>query len=568
MATKQRVLVIGGTACGPKAASRIKRLEPESEVTLLERSSTLSFGACGMPYFVEGLFDDIDTLTETPVGVKRTVGFFKHCKGVEVHIHTEAERIDREKQEVVARNTASGEELVFPFDRLVLATGARAVRPPIPGAELDNIWTMKESQDAVTLSQAISEQGAKRAVIVGGGHIGVEMAEALSRRGLEVTIVEMFDQILPQLLDKEMAMLGAKHLQSKGVRLKLGAKVTAFTGQDRVDGVSMEQENLPADIVLISAGVKQNDELAREAGLECYPSGGIKINHFCQTSDPCIYAGGDCVLNAYLHPLLRSPLYIPLGSTANKHGRVIADNICGKATPFPGVKGTSICKAFDFTFARTGISETTAQQEGHEVETFLCTSPDRPHYFPGAAPLAVKLIVSRRSRVVLGAQVVGPGAADKRIDVAASAIAFKATLDDLGNIDLSYAPPYSPPIDPITVGAYCLNNKLDGLANGVPPLQAKQWMDQEQELVLLDVRTPQEVEAMWLDDDRVLNIPLGQLRERADEQLPRDKDILAFCKVSMRGYEAQRVLQGLGFERVWFIEGGLVGWPFAAATPK
>jgi NADPH-dependent 2,4-dienoyl-CoA reductase/sulfur reductase-like enzyme/rhodanese-related sulfurtransferase len=567
MTASQRVLIIGGTACGPKAAARIKRLEPESEVTLLEKSETLSFGACGMPYYVEGLFEDIGTLTETPVGVKRTPEFFKRCKGVEVHTGTEAERIDREKKEVIARRKGSGEELAFAYDRLVLATGARAVRPPIPGADLANIWTMKESQDAVTLNRAIGELDAKRAVIVGAGLIGVEMAEALSRRGLEVTLVEMFDKILPQLLDKEMAMLGAKHLQAKGVRLELGAKVTAFTGESRVDGVRIREETLPADLVLIAAGVKQNDELAREAGLECYATGGIKINHFCQTSDPSIYAGGDCVLNEYLHPLLRSPLYVPLGSTANKHGRVIADNICGRATPFPGVKGTSICKAFDYTFARTGITELTARQEGHDVETFLCTSPDRPHYYPGMAPLAIKLVVSRRSRVVLGAQVVGPGAADKRIDVAASAIAFKADLDDLANIDLSYAPPYSPPVDPITVAAYCLNNKLDGLANGLPPLQAKQWMDQERDLVLLDVRTPQEFEAMWLEDDRVVHIPLGQLRERAEE-LPKDKDILAFCKVSMRGYEAQRVLQGLGFERVWFIEGGLVGWPFAVSTPK
>jgi NADPH-dependent 2,4-dienoyl-CoA reductase/sulfur reductase-like enzyme/rhodanese-related sulfurtransferase len=561
MSHAQRVLVIGGTACGPKAAARIKRLNPETEVTLLESSETLSFGACGMPYYVEGLFDDIETLIETPVGVKRTAEFFERSKSVHVHTKTEAVRIDREKQEVTAKKVDSGEEIAFPYDKLVLATGARAVRPPIQGVNLENIWTMKVSQDAVTLSQAIDTQKAQRAVIVGAGLIGLEMAEALNRRGLEVTVVEMFDQILPQLLDKELAMLGAKHLQAKGVHLKLSTTVSAFSGNGKVQEVSLGSETIPADIVLVSAGVKQNDELAREAGLACHPRGGITINNFCQTSDPAIYAGGDCVLNEYLHPLLRSPLYIPLGSTANKHGRVIADNICGKATPFPGIKGTSICKVFDYTFARTGLSETSARQEGHDVETFLCTSPDRPHYYPGNAPLAIKLVSCRRSRRVLGAQVVGPGDAAKRIDVAASAIAFKATLDDLANIDLSYAPPFSPPLDPLTVAAYGLNNKLDGLARGIGPLEAKQWLDENPDLLLLDVRTPQEREAMWLDDPRVKHLPLGQLKERVDE-LPRDRDILAFCKVSMRGYEAQRILQGLGFDRIWFIEGGLVGWPY------
>lgn len=565
MSSAQRVVVIGGTACGPKAAARLKRLDPEAEVTVLEKSETLSFGACGMPYYVEGLFDDINTLIETPVGVRRTPQFFKDCKGVDVYTGTEVTRIDRENKQIFARGKDSGEEVTYPYDKLVLATGARAIRPPIPGAELGRVWTMKKSQDAETLSQSISTQGMQKAVILGAGLIGVEMAEALTKRGLKVTLVEMFDQILPQMLDREMAMLGSKHLEQQGVELKLGSKITGFEGQDTVEAVKLEGETIPADMVLLSAGVRHNDELAREAGIECYEKGGIKINKFCQTSDPDVYAGGDCVLNEYLHPVLRSPLYVPLGSTANKHGRVIANNIAGHPAPFPGINCTSICKVFDYTFSRTGLTEKMARQEGYEVETMIVSGADKPHYFPGNAPLIVKLVASKRDRKLLGAQVVGPGAADKRIDVAASSLAFNATLDDIANIDLSYAPPFSPPLDPITVTAFGLNNKMDGLAKGIPPLKAKEMMDQDPDLVLLDVRGPEEFQQMRLPDHRVKHIPLGQLRSRMDE-IPKDKNILAFCKISMRGYEAQRILEGVGFENVCFIEGGLVGWPLEVET--
>ncbi|MEF8942514.1 MAG: FAD-dependent oxidoreductase [Desulfohalobiaceae bacterium] len=572
MNAPSRVLVIGGTACGPKTAARVKRLNPQAQVTILEQSETISFGACGMPYYVEGLFEDINTLIETPVGVRRTKQFFKDCKGVDVHTGTEATQIDRDNKRVFARRKDTGEEEEHPYDKLVLATGARALRPPIPGVDLGRVWTMKASQDAETLSQSISTQGLRKAVILGAGLIGVEMAEALTKRGLEVTLVEMFDQILPGMLDKEMAMLGAKHLRQQGVDLKLGSKITGFQGETNVEAVQLEGETIPADMVLLSAGVKHNDELAREAGLECYEKGGIKINHFCQTSDPDIYAGGDCVLNGYLHPILRSPLYVPLGSTANKHGRVIANNIAGHASTYPGVQCTSICKVFDYTFSRTGLTEKMALQEGYSVETMIVSGGDKPHYIPGHAPLVVKLVASQRDRTILGAQIVGPGVADKRIDVAASAIAFNATLDDLANIDLSYAPPFSPPLDPITVAAFGLNNKMDGLANGLPPLKAKEIMDNEPDLVLLDVRGPEEYRQMRLPDprpegceQRIVHIPLGQLRSRIDE-IPRDKKVLAFCKISMRGYEAQRILEAEGFKDVCFIEGGLVGWPLEVET--
>jgi NADPH-dependent 2,4-dienoyl-CoA reductase/sulfur reductase-like enzyme/rhodanese-related sulfurtransferase len=555
------VLVIGGVACGPKTAARIKRLEPQANVTLIEKSGNVSFGACGIPYFIEGYCDNVDTLYETPVGVKRTPEFFEKAKGFQVQTHTEALHIDREKKQVRVKDLQSGQERDMGYDKLVLATGSTPFRPPIPGIDKKNIWTIKSSEDAEGVAASIDPPEGKKAVIIGAGLIGVEMAEGLKQRGLEVTMVEMFDQIMPQILDYDLATLAAKHIRSNGVELALGEQVVSFTGEEAVTGVQTKKATYDADVVIVSVGVRPNDGLAREAGLECHPKGGIRINCHGQTSDPEIYAGGDCAINDSILSFLCAELYVPLGSTANKHGRVIANHICGQTTPFSGVMSTSICKVFGMTLGRTGISHKQAENLGFQVESALWTGPDKPHYMPDSGPIAIKLVASKRNRDLLGAQVLGTGDAAKRLDVATAAVHFKANLDDIGAIDISYAPPFSPPIDPLITASHVLTNKMDGLANGLLPLQAKEIMDSQKDIVLLDVRTPQEFSAMRMPDDRVVHIPLGQLRDRLDE-LPKDKDILAFCKVSMRGYEAQRILQDAGFDRVWFIEGGLLGWPF------
>ena len=555
------VLVIGGVACGPKTAARIKRLQPEATVTLIEKSENVSFGACGIPYFIEGHCDHVDVLYETPVGVKRTPEFFEKAKGFKVLTGIEALSIDREAKSVRVREVGSGQERDMGYDKLVMATGSSPFRPPIPGIDKKNVWTIKTSEDAEGVAASIDPPEGKKAVIIGAGLIGIEMAEGLKSRGCEVTVVEMFDQIMPQILDYDLATLAAKHIRANGVDLALGEQVVAFNGEEAVTGVQTKNTTLDADVVIVSVGVRPNDALAREAGLECHPKGGVRINCHGQTSDPEIYAGGDCAINDSILSYLCAELYVPLGSTANKHGRVIANHICGQTTPFSGVMSTSICKVFGMTLGRTGISHEQATKLGYQVESALWTGPDRPHYMPGSGPIAIKLVASKRNRSLLGAQVLGTGDAAKRLDVATAAVHFKANLDDIGAIDISYAPPFSPPIDPLITASHVLTNKLDGLANGLLPLQAKSIMDENPDIVLLDVRTPQEFSAMRLPDERVVHIPLGQLRERINE-LPKDKDILAFCKVSMRGYEAQRVLQAAGFDRVWFIEGGLIGWPF------
>ncbi|SMC17824.1 NADPH-dependent 2,4-dienoyl-CoA reductase, sulfur reductase [Desulfacinum hydrothermale DSM 13146] len=566
MDSRLKVVVIGGVACGPKAASRLKRLLPDADITMVEREDVVSYGACGLPYYVEGMFPDVRMLTETPVGVSRTPVFFEKAKGFRVLVRTEAVSIDREARTVKVRNLDNGKEDELAYDKLIIATGASPFRPPIPGLELDNVWFMKRLEDATGMVDNIEAQGLRRAVLVGAGLIGLEVAEALRVRGLDVTIVEMFDQIMPQVLDREMAALAAKHLESNGIRLVLGERVTAVEGNGKVEAVRTNQQVLPADLVLVAVGVRPNDRLAREAGLDCDPRGGIRINAYCQTSDPHIYAGGDCVVNDYVHPITGATIYVPLGSTANKHGRVIANHIAGLTSPFLGVSGTSICKVFGYTMGRTGLTEKQARELNLDCETVLWSGPDRPHYMEGSQPIVIKLIASKRYRRLLGAQVVGLGDGAKRLDVAASAILFEATLDHLEYVDLAYAPPFSPPIDPIVTAAHVLLNKLNGLANGISPLEARKRMEEQKDLILLDVRTPQEFEAVRLPDERVVHIPLGALRERWQE-LPKDKDILAFCKVSMRGYEAQRILNAHGYDRVCFIEGGLLAWPFELWTP-
>jgi rhodanese-related sulfurtransferase len=362
-----------------------------------------------------------------------------------------------------------------------------------------------------------------------------------------------------------MALLAAKHLRQKGVELALGEKVLSLEGNERVASVRTDKRNLPADLVVIGVGVLPNDELAREAGLTCSSKGGIVINNFCQTSDPDIYAGGDCVVNHYADPGMEAPLFVPLGSTSNKHGRIIADHIGGVRNPFPGITATGVCRAFEYTLGRTGLTERQAKELDPDVETAIWAGPDKPHYLPESKPLVIKMIASRGSRKLLGVQIVGTGDASKRLDVAASAIFFGATVDQVANVDLGYAPPYSTAIDPIATAAHVMVNKLNGLACGISPLEAKRRIDNGDDIILLDVRTPAEFEAMRLPYKNITHIPLGAVRGKASE-LPKDKDILAFCKVSMRGYEAQRILNAAGFERVWFIEGGLVGWPFEVLT--
>ncbi|HVO65114.1 MAG TPA: FAD-dependent oxidoreductase [Syntrophales bacterium] len=560
-----KIIIIGGVACGPKAASRLKRLRPDADITIIEKGKMISYGACGLPYFVEGIFSEIDSLIKTPVGVPRTPAFFEKVKGVKVLTQREALKIDPGKKTVRVKNLDTGAEADMGYDKLVLAAGGSPCRPGIPGLDLKNVWFMSHPDHAASLRKEIAAQGLKKAVLVGAGFIGIELAEALVRQGLEVTVVEMCDQIMPGVLDKDVATFAAKHLRQKGVNLILDERVTGIEGREKAAAVKTMKQSIPADVVIVAVGTRPNDKLAREAGLLCAQQGGIVINEYCQTSNRDIYAGGDCALNQYVNGSAGSLLYVPLGSTANKHGRVIANHIAGMSTPFSGISCTSIVRAFDFTIGRTGLTERQARELNMEIETFTLAGPDLPHYIPDNKPLIIKMIASRRDRKLIGVQVVGPGNGSKRLDVAASVILMGGTLDELADVDFGYAPPYNTAIEPLAACAHMLTNKLDGIAKGISAFEAKKRID-EDNVLLLDVRTPEEFQTMQLPYN-VIHIPLGALRGKAAE-LPKDRDIFAFCKISLRGYEAQRILNAVGFDRVQFIEGGIVGWPFEVKMLK
>ena len=563
MSGNLRVLVVGGVACGPKTAARLKRLVPEAEITMLEKGGMVSYGACGLPYYVEGTFSNINALTHTPAGVSRTPEFFRTWKGFQTLTRTEAIAVNRADKQVRVRHLESGQEEELPYDKLVLATGGRPFRPPIPGLDLKNVWFMTHPDDAASLVAEIEGQGLQKAVLVGAGFIGLEVAEALINRGLDVTMVEMADQIMPGILDADIAQFAQIHLDDNDVELVLGETVTALEGTDRVTTVVTDQRKIEADFVVVGVGTRPNDELAQAAGLHC--DRGILVNEYCQTSDPDIYAGGDCVSNRYIHRQVGDPLYVPLGSTANKHGRVIANHIAGRPTPFSGITCSSVVRVFDYTVGRTGLTERMARELGIDYAVTTWSGQDIPHYMTGSRLFVIKMIASRRDRKLLGVQVAGMGNGAKRLDVAASVIYFGGTLDELADIDFGYAPPFGPPIDPLAVCAHVLTNKLDGLAAGIPPFEAKRMMDTG-DCLLLDVRIPEESKMEWIPHTDMLQIPLGELRDRVAE-LPRDRDILTYCKVSMRGYEAQRILNAVGIDRVQFIEGGIGAWPFETAMP-
>ncbi len=556
-----RILIIGGVAAGAKAAARARRRDPHADITLVERGRLLSYAGCGMPYYIQGQVHDFHELMSTPVGVIRDGTFFQNVKAIRVLNQTLAEKIDRAGKTLNTVNVATGEKTDLPYDKLVLATGGIPVEPRMEGADLNRVFRLNSPDDALAIREATEHGNVKRAVLIGGGLIGLETAEAFVARGIQVTIVEMLDQLLPALLDWEVAAFLEKYLRGRGLDIRLGQKVTRLEGDadGNVARVQATAGPIEAQMVLIAIGVRPNVQLAKDAGLALGTTGAIAVNDRLQTSDPDIYAGGDCV--ECTHLLTGQKVFVPLGSTANKHGHVIGDNITGGQSRFPGILGTTVFKVLDYNLARTGLTEKQARQLGYNALTALVPGPDRAHYYPTAATLLVKLVADAANGRLLGAQALGPGDAVKRIDVLATALTFGATIDHLPDLDLGYAPPYSSAVDPLAHAANVLRNKRDGLAKALTPQELKAKLDTNAPVVLLDVRTPPERDQGQLRDPRVVWIPLGQLRNRLAE-LPRDREIVCFCKVSQRGYEAQRVLDGEGFANAKFLDGGLVAWPY------
>jgi NADPH-dependent 2,4-dienoyl-CoA reductase/sulfur reductase-like enzyme/rhodanese-related sulfurtransferase/two-component sensor histidine kinase len=560
MSKPRKVVIIGGVAAGPKVASKVIRLEPDAEVTVVDKGRVMSYAGCGLPYYVSGVVRDQKELVSTPAGAVRDPVFFQKVKNVRVLESTEALELDRAGHRVRVRSLIDGREDWLDYDQLALCTGARAARPPLAGIELKGIFTLHGVEDAEGIKAALDEGRAKDVVIVGGGLIGVEMAEALVGKGCRVTVVEMLPQIMP-ILDWEMARLVEHHFEAQGVKVLTGTRVLEFRpgpgGAGRVGRVVTSGGELPVDMVILAMGVRPNADLARAAGLELGATGAIRVDEFLRTSDPDIYAAGDCVECTSV--VTGEPVYVPLGSTANKQGRVAAVNICGGSERFPGVLGTTICKVFDFSVARTGLSEGLAREAGFAVETVLVPGPDRAHFMPQARMIMLKLVADRRSGRLLGLQAVGPGECAKRIDVAATAITAGMTADQVSKLDLAYAPPYAEAMDNIITACNVMKNKLEGRFTGITPVEVKARLDRGEGFTFLDVRGPAEVEGVRLPG--AVNIPLGALRGRLNE-LDKGRPVVAFCQISLRGYEAALVLRHAGFRDVRVMDGGLAMWPY------
>ncbi len=559
----KKILVIGGVACGPKAACRAKRLDPSLDITILEKGGEISYGACGLPFYLEGEVPDLKDLTTTPVGVPRDVNFFKAVKGVDVLLNTEAVAIDCKKKNVKVRNAEDGREEELSYDKLVIATGSSPVRPPIPGIDLEGIFCLKTMEDGSRLKQAMESASGKNAVVIGAGLIGMECLEPLLKAGFNCHVVEKLPFVLPALLDHEMAVPLMKHITAKGVVLHCDDGVTSFQddGNGRVAKVITEKTEIDADLVLLAIGFRPNTQLAQDAGLEVGPSGIITDAHM-RTSDPDIYAGGDCVSSINLVSGTR--MYAPMGSTANKHGRIIGNNLAGWNSKFPGVCGTGVCNILGFNVARTGLTERDAKAQDLETVTSLCPAPDKPHYMKDSKLIHMKMVAEKYSGRLLGVQILGPGEVLSRVDTAAAILKAGGTVDDVFETDMAYAPPFSPAIDNLMVAANVIQNKMDGLINAYAPSEVKEKLDRGDDFVILDVRTPKELEQMKLPYDNVVHIPLGMVRKRAPEELPRDKEIVCICKISLRGYEAARMLKAAGFnpENIRLLDGGIVAWPY------
>lgn len=454
-AQPQQIIVIGGDAAGMSFASKVKREKPNWEVVVFERGKYVSYAACGIPYYVSR---DVDSLDDLQI---ITAEQFREKRGINVRMGWEVVAIDREAQTVHAKNLESGETKNTSYDQLMIATGANATKPPINGIDLTGVFSVRNLNDADQIHTYLDTEQPSHGVVIGGGYIGLEMTEALTARGVEVQIIEMLPQVLSPM-DEPVTAKVMEELQSQDITVHLASKANALRGKNgKIQSVTVAgmDKPIPAEIVIVASGIKPNSELAVHSSLEVGESGGIIVDANMQTSDPKIYAGGDCV--EQYHIVSGKPAYVPLGPAANKHGRIAALNVVGNSVEFPGIVGTAVMKVFDLTISRTGLTETQAEDAGFDYFTQTIQTKERAGYYPGGKKLTLHLVVEENSGRLLGAQIAGGTTAAKRIDPYAVALHNGMKIQDIALLDLSYAPPYSPVLDPVGLAAQVASGKLN-----------------------------------------------------------------------------------------------------------
>jgi NADPH-dependent 2,4-dienoyl-CoA reductase/sulfur reductase-like enzyme/rhodanese-related sulfurtransferase len=541
----QRVRIVGGVAGGASCAARLRRLSEDAEIVVFDRGPYVSFANCGLPYHVGDVIpDERQLLVASPE-------LFRDRFAIEVRIESEVLSVDVQKREIEVEDRREGRRYREPYDALVLAPGGAPIRPPLPGIDAPGIFSLRTIPDSRRIRAWLAEHQATQAVVVGGGFIGLEMAENLAHRGLAVTLVEQLPQPLPPL-DPEMAVPVAGHLRARGVDLRLGDAVAAFelTSSGRLRVRTASGAELSADVVILGLGVKPETTLARGAGLALGPSGGIRVDERMQTSDPHVWAVGDAV--EVVHVVSGTPHILPLAGPANRQGRLAADAIAGREPRFRGVQSTSVCGAFGLVIAQTGASERGLRAAGAEgFESIYLHPGHHVGYFPGARPIHLKLIFQKPGGRLLGAQAVGEEGVERRIDVLATAIQLGATVFDLEEAELCYAPQFGAAKDPVNMAGMIAANHLRG------DLPLADWRSVgETDALLVDVREPAEFAAGHLE--HAVNLPLSELRRRSDE-LPRDRELWVYCQAGQRSYYALRALRQWGYD-VRNLPGGYETW--------
>jgi len=509
---QEHLIIIGGVAAGTKAASKARRENSELKITLYTEEKHISYSACGMPYYIQGIIPSEQRL------LVRSPEEFRKRENIDIMALHRVTKIMPEEKRVKVENLETGEEFEDEYTNLLIATGSRSIVPQLEGIDIDRVHKLKTIEDAIRLKKAVLT--AKTAAIVGGGYIGVELAEAFQHLGINTTVIERSEQILTTF-DPDLAYQVQRHMEEKGVKVLVNTNATGDLPEVK-----------DADVVVMAVGVRPNVELAKDAGIELGESGAIKVNSRMQTNVPNIYAAGDCVES--LNRITGKYLWVPLGSTANKHGRIAAINITGDYAEFGGILGSMVVKVFDFTVSKTGLSEKEARELGYEYEVAIVPHRDRSGYMPNAKDIIIKMIAEKTTGRLLGLQAIGEGDADKRVNVVAAALTGGMTVDEFMHADLTYAPPYSPAIDPLLVAAQILQGKI------------------KKEIISI---TPQELQK--LSEVEVINIRNFSTEELAEKILKENrKSVFLCCDKGMNSYLQARRLKEKGCKDVGFIDGG------------
>ncbi len=554
----KKVVIIGAVALGPKVACRLRRLDPEVEITLIDRDKIISYGGCGIPYYVGGDINDIEDLYKTSSHAIRDQSFFEKNKGITVLTQVEAREIQRKEKRVRVYHLETGKEEFIAYDKLVIATGAQAIRPPFPGANLERVFTVSDLHDAKTIKGLMAAGKVGNAVVIGAGAIGLEITEALTDLwGIKTTLIEMEDQVLPTLLGKCIARVTAKELERNGVTLLLEEKVLEISQKPLSEQllVRTSRKTIEADIVILSAGVRPNTALARDAGISVGMSGGISVDRRMRTSDPDIYAGGDCV---ELRNLVSGEnMLMALGSLANRQGRIIATNISGGQSHFTGTVGTFCVKVFDFGISKAGLTYRQAKETGFDPIYAVVSQPDHAHFYPSAELIYISLLADRKTRKILGIEAAGKNgdAVKARVDTVAVLLRHGVDVDEVCSLETGYAPPFASAMDVINNAGNALDNVLAGHNR---PIDSADFLFEfgHKKNRVLDIRGEKEAAPFKAKyGDLWFNIPLEQLRKRVGE-IKKDESFFLLCDTGPRSYEAQVFLSSQGITNTRNIQGG------------